>query len=90
VWGQTPPDKDAIVTDRPDITEDSTVLPKGSIQLENGVAWTSDHGARTLDLPQSLPRLVRGFGLTHATPGHFIAAGYSFRFDHVLFRKGAL
>jgi hypothetical protein len=31
-----------------------------------------------------------GFGLTHATREHFIAAGYSFRFDHVLFRKGAV
>ena len=58
LWGQTLPEKDEIVTDRPDITEASTVVPKDSLQVENGVAWTADHDTRTLDLTQSLVRLV--------------------------------
>lgn len=28
-----------------------------------------------------------GFGLTPATPNHFFAGGYSFRFDHVFRRR---
>ena len=50
------PDPD-IVTDRPDITESSIVIPKGSIQLENGFAWTSDHRTGTLDASETLIRL---------------------------------
>lgn len=46
-----------IVTDRPDVTEASTVVPKGSLQIENGLSWTTDHGTRTLDLTQSLVRV---------------------------------
>jgi hypothetical protein len=47
----------AIVTDRPDVTESSIVVPKGSLQLENGMTWTSDHGFQTFDLSESLLRL---------------------------------
>jgi hypothetical protein len=57
LWGQSPLEKDPIVTDRPDFTEASNVVPKSSIQLENGFGWTSDHGTRTLDLTESLLRL---------------------------------
>ena len=46
-----------IVTDRPDITESSIVVPPGTLQGENGVTWTGDHGRRTLDLSESLFRL---------------------------------
>ena len=46
-----------IVTDRPDITESSIVVPPGTLQGENGVTWTGDHGRRTLDLSESLLRL---------------------------------
>jgi len=46
-----------IVTDRPDITESSIVIPKGSFQAENGLTWTDDHGKRTLDASESLLRL---------------------------------
>jgi hypothetical protein len=55
--GQAPPDKDPIVTDRPDFTEGGTVVPKGSVQVENGFGWTTDHGTRTLDLGESLLRV---------------------------------
>jgi Putative MetA-pathway of phenol degradation len=50
------PDSD-IVTDRPDVTESSFVVPMGSFQLENGITWTSDHQSQTFDLPESLMRL---------------------------------
>jgi hypothetical protein len=53
--------QDEINTDRPDLS--GTVVPKGSLQLENGLAWTSDSGRVTLDGMESVvrlgPRLVR-------------------------------
>ena len=56
---QSPPDiaVPEIVTDRPDVTESSIVVPKGSLQVENGATWTTDHGSQTLDLSESLIRL---------------------------------
>jgi hypothetical protein len=60
---QPPPAESEIVTDRPDITESSIVVPKGSLQLENGMTWTSDHGHHTLDLSETLVR----FGLSTRT-----------------------
>jgi len=38
-----------IVTDGPDITEASTVVPYGSLQAENGPVWTTRQHLRTLD-----------------------------------------
>ena len=49
-----------IVTDRPDITESGIVVPKGSLQAENGLTLTSDHGQRTVDLSETLLRLGVG------------------------------
>jgi len=46
-----------IVTDRPDITESSIVIPTGSVQAENGLTWTAEHSKRTADAPQSLLRV---------------------------------
>ena len=46
-----------IVTDRPDVTESSIVVPKGSLQVENGATWTTDHGSQNFDLSESLIRL---------------------------------
>ena len=59
VSGQSSPagKEPEIVTDRPDITEASTVVPVGSLQIENGLTWTSDHGRRILDLSESLVRI---------------------------------
>jgi hypothetical protein len=58
VSGQSSPaGKDEITTDRPDVTEASTVVPVGSLQIENGLTWTSDHGRRILDLSESLVRI---------------------------------
>jgi hypothetical protein len=57
--GQTSPTaaQPEINTDRPDVTESSVVVPRGSLQIENGMAWTSDHGKRSVDFSESLIRL---------------------------------
>lgn len=47
--------QDAINTDRPDLS--STVIPKGSMQLENGFGWTNDNGRTTVDGTESVVRL---------------------------------
>jgi hypothetical protein len=47
--------QDEINTDRPDLS--GTVVPKGSLQLENGLGWTSDNGRATLDGTESIVRL---------------------------------
>jgi hypothetical protein len=52
-----------IVTDRPDVTESSIVVPTGSLQIENGITWTSDRRFQTFDVPESLMR----FGLVART-----------------------
>jgi hypothetical protein len=61
-----------IVTDRPDVTESSVVVPKGSVQLENGITWTSDHGANTIDLSETLMR----FGVSTRTEIRIVVPNY--------------
>jgi hypothetical protein len=61
-----------IVTDRPDVTESSTVVPKGSLQIENGATWTADHGSQTFDLSESLMR----FGISTRTEIRFVVPNY--------------
>ena len=50
-------DDGEIVTDRPDVTEAAIVVPKESIQIENGFTWSLDHGNNSVDLSESLIRL---------------------------------
>jgi Putative MetA-pathway of phenol degradation len=52
-----------IVTDRPDVTEASIVVPVDSLQIENGFTQTSNHGTGTFDLSKSLVR----YGLSERT-----------------------
>jgi hypothetical protein len=61
-----------IVTDRPDVTESSVVIPKGSLQLENGITWTSGHGANTIDLSETLMR----FGVSARSEIRVVAPNY--------------
>jgi hypothetical protein len=70
--GSTVGKESEITTDRPDVTEASTVIPVGSLQIENGLTWTSDHGRRILDLPESLVRmgLSRGTELRVGVPDY--------------------
>jgi len=52
-----------IVTDRPAVTDASTVVPVGALLFENGFTETGSHGQRSFDFPESLVR----FGLTSKT-----------------------
>src|SRR5579864_9417726 len=61
-----------IVTDRPDVTESAVVVPKGSLQLENGLTWTSDLGAKTIDLSETLMR----FGVSTRTEIRIVVPNY--------------
>jgi hypothetical protein len=72
-YGQSPPPAAVpeIVTDRPDVTESSIVVPKGSLQFENGMTWTSNH-AQMLDLPETLVRL----GISDRSELRIVAPNY--------------
>ncbi len=61
-----------IVTDRPDVTESSTVVLKGSLQIENGLSWTSDHGMQSVDFSESLLRV----GILANTELRFVVPDY--------------
>ena len=41
--------KDEIITDRPDVTNSSVVIPDGSLQIENGVNLSARDGDRSVD-----------------------------------------
>ena len=44
-----PTAKDEIITDRPDVTNSSLVVPAGSLQIENGVNFSARDGGRFVD-----------------------------------------
>jgi outer membrane putative beta-barrel porin/alpha-amylase len=69
---QQPTTETAIVTDRPDVTESSIVIPKGSVQFENGIAWTKDHGDQVVDLSETLVRV----GLLNRTEIRLVVPNY--------------
>jgi hypothetical protein len=48
------PDEPGIVTDRPDVTESSIVVPKGSVQFENGITWTKQRHDNAIDFSETL------------------------------------
>ncbi len=75
-FAQTPKSEE-IVTDRPDVTESSTVIPVGSVQSESGLTWTGDHGTSTIGLPETLFRV----GLWERTEVRFEAPDYLYRVD---------
>jgi hypothetical protein len=70
--GQTPPASDEpISTDRPAIAASSTVVPKGSFQMENGFLISNTH---SYDGPETSMR----FGFTANTELRFSAPDYYF------------
>jgi hypothetical protein len=70
--GQSPPSSDdPISTDRPAIAASSTVVPKGSFQMENGFLIGNTH---SFDGPETSMR----FGLTPNTELRFSAPDYYF------------
>jgi hypothetical protein len=52
-----PTSADEIVTDRPDVTNSSLVVPVGSFQSENGINLSARDGGRTIDGTNSRWRL---------------------------------
>ena len=54
---------DEIATDRPDVTNSSLVVPRLSLQVENGVDWTVRHGSNALNGTNTRLRL----GVAHCT-----------------------
>lgn len=48
---------DAIGTDRPSVTNSGTVVPFGSVQLENGLNWTARQSVNTLDGSETRVRI---------------------------------
>jgi hypothetical protein len=71
--GQTSPAAASpIATDRPAITNSSVVVPSGSLQVENGLQFSTASGQRTFDAPESLAV----FGLTGATELRFTVPDY--------------
>jgi Putative MetA-pathway of phenol degradation len=58
-----PADANEIVTDRPDITNSSLVVPLGSLQAENGLDWTVRNDSNALDATNTRVR----FGIAQCT-----------------------
>ena len=73
-----------IVTDRPDITESAIVVPKASLQAENGLTWTNDHLDNSVTLCQTLLRL----GLSDRTELRLTLPSYSLGFSRGLASSG--
>ena len=75
-----------IVTDRPAVTDSSIVVPSGSLQAENGLADTVNHGQRTIDGSETLLR----FGMASKTelrltvPDSFGRSGMSSGFGDLI------
>jgi len=67
-----PPSDDAISTDRPAVANSSVVVPKGSLQFENGFLVTSTQGQNTFDAPETSLR----FGLASTTELRFSVPDY--------------
>jgi hypothetical protein len=66
-----------ISTDRPAITDASTVVPGGVILFENGFTETGSQGQSSFDFPETLAR----FGLTSKTELRFTAPDYFQNFN---------
>jgi hypothetical protein len=47
--GDCPKTSEEIVTDRPDVTNSSIVVPRGSLQSENGIDLTKEAGIKVID-----------------------------------------
>jgi hypothetical protein len=66
-----------ITTDRPAVTDSSTVVPKYDLLFENGFTETGNQGQRSFDFPETLVR----FGLTSKTELRLTAPDYFENFN---------
>ncbi len=72
-----------IATDRPDVTNSSLVVPRGSLQVENGINGTARRGSNAIDGTNTRLRL----GVAHCTEALLDLPNY---FRPVLGRSVAL
>ncbi len=81
LYGQDQPDtagtQPVITTDRPAVTDASTVAPSGYFVFENGFTETGNQRQRSFDFPETLVR----FGLTAKTELRFTAPDYFNNFN---------
>jgi len=73
-----------IATDRPSVTDSSVVVPRGSLQAENGLAEAVSQGQRTFDGPETLLR----FGLATKTELRLTAPDYFGQVGHAGMSSG--
>ena len=66
-------DSSKIITDRPSTTNTPETVPKGMVQVENGVRVTSDQGQRTVTFPETLVRI----GVLSSTELRLTAPAYA-------------
>jgi hypothetical protein len=59
-FAQARPDVPEIVTDRPDFTESSEVIPGGWLQLESGISFEGESSVRAFTAPSALLRIGLG------------------------------
>jgi len=67
-----PTSADEISTDRPDFTSPPTVVPTGSVQLENGVTWSAEQRSNVVEGPQTELRI----GVAHCAEIFFSVPDY--------------
>ncbi|HXW89584.1 MAG TPA: transporter [Terriglobales bacterium] len=67
-----------ITTDRPAITDASTVVPNGDLVFENGFTETGSHGQQSFDVPETFAR----FGVTPHTEFRFGVPDYYNNFNN--------
>src|SRR5215471_4960258 len=66
-------DSSTIITDRPSTTNTPETVPKGMVQVENGIRVTADQGERTVTFPETLIRI----GVLSSTELRLLAPVYS-------------
>jgi Putative MetA-pathway of phenol degradation len=66
-------DSSGIITDRPSVTNTPETVPKGMVQVENGVRDTADQGQSTVTFPETLVRI----GVLSSTELRLTAPAYS-------------
>lgn len=73
---------DDIVTDRPDQTESSLVVPVGSVQIETGWLYETDYYRWTASYPTTLMRVGVSDALELRFTGEYIHDRYQLAFTH--------
>ncbi len=74
-----PSDDEPLVTDRPDFTEASSVVPRGRVQLESGYTFVHDRSAGIESTAHAVPQFVWRIGMTERVEMRIVwDAGYLF------------